>query len=110
MRKKLKEIIESAPQTKSGTFDEFLIVPSGEQYDGFWGRNGFNNIILLAKRREEATFNILTNYSDVFVLLNIHSVNIDIPTELNCVRVFLDKPIKIHDVTSSVIGYGGEEL
>lgn len=109
MTEKLKEIIEKAVHKDSGTFNEFLIVPTGEKYDGFWGENGFDKMILLAKQRDEKDYCILTNYSDSFHLIKIYSVNFDIPSDLNCVRVFLDKPIEINSVASSVIGYGKEK-
>ena len=109
MTEKLKEIIEKAERKESGTFDEFLIVPTGEKYDGFWGVNGFDQMILLAKKKVESEWFILTNYSDSFHLIYIHSVNFDIPSDLNCVRVFLNESIEINGVTSSVIGYGQEK-
>lgn len=109
MTEKLKEIIEKAERKESGTFDEFLIVPTGEKYDGFWGVNGFDQMILLAKKKVESEWCILTNYSDSFHLIYIHSVNFDIPSDLNCVRVFLDESIEINGVASSVIGYGQEK-
>ncbi len=37
MNEKLQEIINNAVPKSSGQFDEFLIVPTGEKYDGFWG-------------------------------------------------------------------------
>lgn len=109
MNEKLQEIINNAVPKSSGQFNEFLIVPTGEKYDGFWGVNGFDKMILLAKKREEKDFCILTNYSDAFHLIKIRSVSFDIPSELNCVRVFLDETIEINDVASSVIGYGKEK-
>lgn len=109
MTERLKEIIDNAIPKESGTFNEFLIVPTGEKYDGFWGENVFDKMILLAKKREESEWCILTNYSDSFHLIYIHSVNFDIPSDLNCVRVFLDESIEINTVASSVMGYGKEK-
>lgn len=110
MTEKLKQIIDNAIPKTSGTFNEFLIVPTGEKNDGFWGENGFNKIVLLAKQIGEENFCILTDYSDSFHLFNIHSVNFDIPSDLNCVRLFLNEPIEINGGTSSIIGYAKENL
>ena len=109
MTEKLKEIIEKAEVKESGIFNEFLIVPTGEKYDGFWGVNGFDKMILLAKKRDESEWCILTTYSDSFHLIYIHSVNFDIPSDLNCLRVLLDELIEINTVASSVMGYGKEK-
>lgn len=109
MTERLKEIIENAVYKDSGIFNEFLIVPTGAKYDGFWGENGFNKMVLLARQRGEQDFCILTDYSDSFHLIKIHSVNFDIPSDLNCVRVFLDESIEFHGVASSVIAYGKEK-
>lgn len=109
MTEKLKEIIEKAEVKESGIFNEFLIVPTGEKYDGFWGVNGFDKMILLAKKRDESEWCILTTYSDSFHLIYTHSVNFDIPSDLNCLRVFLDELIEINTVASSVMGYGKEK-
>lgn len=109
MTERLKEIIDNAIPKESGTFNEFLIVPTGKKYDGFWGENGFDKIVLLARQRGEENFCILTDYSDSFHLINIYSVNFDIPSDLNCVRLFLDNPIEINGVASSIMGYGKEK-
>ena len=108
MTEKLKEIINNAIPKSSGTFNEFLIVTTGAKYDGFWGENGFDKMVLLAKKRGEKDYCILTDYSDSFHLIDIYSVNFDIPSDLNCVRVFLDESIEINGVASSIIGYAKE--
>lgn len=110
MTEKLKEIIEKAVHKDSGTFNEFLIVPTGEKYDGFWGENGFDQMILLAKEKVENEWCILTNYSDAFHLINLETINFDIPSDLNCVRVWSDVPLEINGVASSVIAYGKRRI
>lgn len=107
MTEKLENIIEKAEHKDHGIFDEFLIIPTGEKYDGFWGVNGYDKMILLARSNSQIDFCILTNFSDTFHIFQAESVNFDIPSDLGCVRVFTDKPIVIHDSNlSSVIGYG----
>lgn len=109
MTEKLEKIIEKAEYKDHGMFDEFLIILTGEKYDGFWGVNGYDKMILLARSNSKIDFCILTNSSDSFHLIQTGAVNFDIPSDLGCVRVFTDKPIVIHDSgVSSVIGYGNE--
>lgn len=109
MTEELEKLIQKAECKDHGTFNQFLIVPTGEIYDGFWGINGYDKMILLARLGNEADWCILTNQSDTFHLIQTSAVNFDIPSNLGCVRVFTDKPIAIHcsDV-SSVIGFGNE--
>ena len=107
MTEKLEKIIEKAEHKDHGIFDEFLIIPTGEKYDGFWGVNGYDKMILLARSNSQIDFSILTNFSDAFHIFQAENVNFDIPSDLGCVRVFTDKPIVIHDSNvSSIIGYG----
>lgn len=105
MTQELAEIIKNAERKECGVFNEFLIVPTGEKYDGFWGANGFDKILLLAKGMHDEDFCILTDYSDSFHLINSHSVNFDIPSDLGVVRVFTDESIVINYPESSVLGF-----
>lgn len=106
MNEELKKLIENAKPCDHGIFDEFLIIPSEEDYDGFWGQNGFKNLIILATRRGESEWIFLSNSSDVFHLINIYDCNFDSPSELGCVRAFLNRPVEINGVQSSIMGYG----
>lgn len=104
MNKKLKEIIEKAQHKETGAYNQFLIIPTGEKYDGFLGINGFNKMIILAGNQGQEDWFILTNYSDAFHLLNPpQGISFDCPTDLNCIRLFSDKPIEIMSVASSVL-------
>ena len=52
MTEKLKEIIKTAPRAKEGSsYTSFLLIPTSNAYDGFWGKNGFNNIIVLGQKQ-----------------------------------------------------------
>lgn len=110
MTQKLAEIIKNAERKRCGVFNEFLIVPTGEKYDGFWGVNGFDKILLLAKGMNDEDFCILTDYSDSFHLIRSKGVNFDIPSDLGCVRVFTDELIEINYPESSVLGFVKKEV
>lgn len=97
MTDKLKELIEKAPVKRKGTFKNFMIVSNGA-YDGIWGENGFNSIILLGFDVETEEYVKITDYADVFNIYNVgESVgfNLDIPTEYGVPRIWFSKFITI---------------
>ena len=97
MTDKLKELIEKAPVKRKGTFKNFMIVSNGA-YDGIWGENGFNSIILLGLDVETGEYVKITDYADVFNIYNVgESVgfNLDVPTEYGVPRIWFGKFITI---------------
>lgn len=48
MKKALRELIENAEEKRIGDFYAFLTIPNGI-YNGFWGKNGFCNILFLGQ-------------------------------------------------------------
>ena len=115
MKKALKELIENAPVKLKGDFYMFLIVSNGV-YDGFWGKNGYNNIIILAKEQNDKTktWYKLSEYADKFDIFplfesgtTIRSFDLDIPKEYGVPRIWFDKAIRIDYTiqTSDVIGH-----
>lgn len=115
MTEKLKEIIKNAKHIEEGTFKEFLIIPTGEKYDGFWGENGFDEMIILAGNYNNGEWYLLTNFSDTFNILpfnpfhRMFGINFDSPSDYGCLRVFFDNPIEIESVASSVIARPKED-
>ena len=112
MTDKLKKLIEEAPCIHSGKFGAFMIIPNG-QYDGFWGVNGYDNILILARPLKEDKWYKLATEADVFFVCDHDrsSFNLDIPTEYGVPRIWFDKPIEIdYSIpTASVIGYAKAE-
>lgn len=108
MTDKLKELIEKAPVKRKGTFKNFMIVSNGA-YDGFFGKNGFDSIILLGFDVETKEYVKITDYADVFDIFNVGEhigFNLDIPTEYGIPRIWFGKPVHIDNElnTSTVIG------
>lgn len=106
---KLKELIENAPTIQGGVFQFFLIVSNGI-YDGFWGENGYNNIIILAKKPKSDVWYKLCEEADKFTIFNItekQTFNLDIPSDYGVPRIWFHKPIKIdYSVpTADIFGY-----
>ena len=53
MKKIAKEFIESAVPMENDSFTDMWILDSDKIYDGFWGKNGYNNIIILGMNRDK---------------------------------------------------------
>lgn len=113
MTDKLKEIIDNAEHAKEGKFyKEFLIIPTGHKYDG--GVNGFDKMLILAGNLENDEWAIVTDYSDAFNIINQgRTINFDVPSKYDCLRIFFDESIELTSVTSNVLSFGkivGEEI
>lgn len=114
MTKELKELIATAPTIQNGVFQCFLIVSNGI-YDGFWGENGYNNIIILAQRPKSDYWYKLCENADKFTIFNItekQTFNLDIPSDYGVPRIWFHKPIKINYTvpTSDIFGYMESEV
>ena len=96
MTEQLKELIENAPIKRSGIFINLLVCSNGK-YDGFWGENGYDNIILLGYDLETKQYYKITDKADVFNAFQFHdlanqislgSFNMDIPNEYGVPRIW----------------------
>ena len=111
MTDELKKLIEDAPSIHSGKFDSFMVVPNG-QYDGFWGVNGYDNILILARPWEEDKWYKLATKADVFsVYGNCSSFHLAIPSQYGVPRIWFNNPIEIrHELpTARVLGHAKAE-
>lgn len=104
-----KELVANAPVRTSGLFRAFMFSSNGI-YDGFWGKNGYDNIVVLGQAVEDDMWYRIACEVDVF---NIGfkepytSVSIEIPSEFGVPRLFFHKPIQIDydGYTSSVLSF-----
>lgn len=108
MTKALEELIENAEHREVGDYDILMIVPNGT-YDGFWGVNGYDNIMLLGKVREENKWYIISDEgADVLNIERIgHAIlNLDIPSVYGMPTIWFRRPIHIDRTTpiSSITG------
>lgn len=107
MRKILKELIDNAEFCETGIFNEFLIIPTHTKYNGFWGNNGYENMIVLARNFDSKTYyRISQKQCDVLNLLYVNHVSVDIPDDVGCVRISSVSPIEIQFPASAILGYG----
>lgn len=100
MTKALKELIEKAPKISKGYFEALMIISNGK-YDGFWGKNGFNNIMILGRLwgNEKAGWYKLSSYADkldLYCLSNAYCFNLDIPEQYAVPVIWFNRPIEIN--------------
>ena len=111
MKKSVKELMSRAVPRKSEKFSDIYIIDSEKKYDGFWGKNGYNNIIVLGRANVQSEeLELITEHSDVINIMQTSwSVNIDISSKNGVVHLWADKPLTISaPVNSSCIFYGEE--
>lgn len=108
MTKAQKELLANCEPYKDGTpFDTVILIPTGKKYDGFWGENGYNQILVVCLDKETGKYYKCgdTYQVDVVHLENLGNINIDVPKESNCIRIFPNqqpKRLVINDILSYI--------
>ena len=108
MKKALKELIENAPRRDCGEYVYFLLIPTNRMYNGFFGKNGYNNMIVLGYDKAEKKHYRLDKESgsDDFSIWDVYGTQMDVPNEYGCVRVHFREPLRVDYPQSSVMAYG----
>lgn len=104
MTDKLKELIEKATYKPIGDFSSLMFVSNGE-YDGFWGKNGYDNVLILGYEKDE--WYKISEYGDAFCIgLGSMGFDLDIPSDYGIPRICFHKLIHIdaHEKLSTVFG------
>lgn len=112
MKKALKELMKNAADTYKGYFIKFIFIPDGI-YNGFWGKNGYDKMIILGYEVKSKMWCRLTGIStqtDVFSIFKVRSFNVHIRHDLGVPEIFLDRPIRIDNTKqlSQILVYGEE--
>lgn len=99
MKKALKELIENAkPYDSNKSFNRIMFLSDGV-YKGFWGKNGYNNILILAQELNSGEWYKITKDGqscDWFYICSCNmSFNLDIPKEYGIPSIWFDSPIRI---------------
>ena len=111
MNKELKNLIEKAEDYELGKpLSSFYIVSTNKLYNGFWGKNGYNGIIIIGVGyKEDKLYFVNRDYEcDVIHLMqfrhftNVGGMSIDIPNDKNCIHMWFDKPICFKYLLSSM--------
>ena len=106
MKKALKELLEKAEPRVAGRYDAFLIIDDHKQYNGFWGKNGFNSMTILGYDSTTQKYYLISSgIADVIYTLDKIAWNIDISSSLGCVHIWFSSPVYIHNdlAISSVV-------
>ena len=104
MTDKLKELIEKATYKPVGDFASLMFVSNGE-YDGFWGKNGYDNLLILGYEKGE--WYKISEYGDAFYIFTaLMNFNLDIPSDYGVPRMWFHKPVHIDasGINSTIIG------
>lgn len=110
MKKALKELIENAEVKMVGEFSAFLTIPNGI-YEGFWGKNGYDNILLLGQSTEDGKWYRIADTIYAIHLCYPPSLNWKISSKYGVPSFWTTEPISIHydGFTSSVIACSNEK-
>lgn len=104
MTDKLQKLIDSVPFRPVGTFEKLMFVSAGK-YDGLWGINGYDNLLILGGIGDN--WYKISDYGDKFDIYKTGvGFNLDIPTEYGVPRIWFNKPVYIDNRLgiSSVVG------
>lgn len=103
MKKKVKDFIAQAVPRYHDEFHNLFVIDSERIYDGFFGKNGYNNIILIGKRNDCEDYELITDWSDA-VHVFYGGFDMDIHSETGIIHLWSNKGFKLHGgVNSSVI-------
>lgn len=99
MKKKVKEFIEQAEPRTSDEFIAFYIIDSEKLYNGLFGKNGFNNIVLIGRTPPidgKSHYELITDYSDAIHFYNgCGTANIEISHDNGIVCLWFTTPVKL---------------
>lgn len=104
MKKALKELIENAEVKRAGEFRAFLTIPNGI-YNGFWGKNGYDNILLLGQSAEDGKWYKIADKIDAIHFFYPPALNWEINSKYGVPSFWSHRPISIEydGFTSSLI-------
>ena len=110
MKKALKELIENSEQLKGEKFFNRIMFISNGIYNGFWGKNDYDNLLILAQEDKTNKWYRITGKNqqiDVFFICKCSmGFNLDIPTKYGIPSIWFNKPVKIQNdfQLSQIIG------
>lgn len=88
------------------------IINTEQAYNGFWGANGYNNIMLVGYSSDDKYYVLSDKQCDVVHLWKTNSpyISIDIPEDFNCIRIFgFSQPLMLANSCSSATLTSQEE-
>ena len=105
MTKKEKALIDTAIEYDGSPLDGLYIISAHKLYKGFWGENGYNEMIILGYRwpkdekcryEEKIVYHFNLNYQkDVLQCFKDIQFSMDMPNEYDCLRLCFREPIVV---------------
>lgn len=109
MTKALKELIKNAPTRVVGNYTKIMFVSNGV-YDGFWGKNGYDNMLILGFSDDDKKWYKISEYGDVFSIYHIkNALNVDIDSKYKIPAIWFSGAVHI-DNSMSLSSVTGELL
>ena len=104
MKKALKELVANAGWKRNGKFRAFMTIPNGI-YDGFWGKNGYDNILFLGQSVEDGKWYKIADEIDAIHFFSPPSLNWEINSKYEVPSFWTDIPVQVNydGLTSSLI-------
>ena len=99
MTKKEKELVAKAIPYDGSPIDGLYIFSTHKLYEGIWGKNGYNSMIILAyayqsEHEDNKYFHFDLDYQrDVIQCLKDIQFSIDVPNSCDCIRLCFRKPM-----------------
>ena len=88
---------------KHDQFDNLYVIDSEKAYGGLFGKNGYNNIILIGHNNDSEEYELITDWSDVVHVFK-GGFNMDIDSDNGIVHLWSEKAFKMRGgAVSSVI-------
>lgn len=111
MKRALRELVENA-KTRSDfelyDYRWFLLIPTRKAYNGFWGKNGYNNMIILGyDETEKAYYRLDSGDTDDFSISEMRYLQFDVPREYGCIRVHFHGTLKCGGMPLSSVSAEG---
>lgn len=99
MNQKTKDFIDKAlplpkDMCKNTPFNPIWLIDSGKLYNGSYGKNGFNDIIVIGQSKDGKLYKI-TEHSDIIGFMRVRtSIDVDVEHGIQAMRLeFNEQPI-----------------
>lgn len=101
--KEKKLLAQAKPYQSNLEFRAIYIINSKKDYDGFFGKNGYRNIIVIGQTFDDELYRLGQVQQDVLTIQNPYDyrLSFEISKEDDCLHMWVYKPYKIvYDVHS----------
>ena len=95
--KEKKLLAQAKPYQHDLEFRAIYIINSKKDYDGFWGKNGYRNIIVIGQTFHNELYRLGQVQQDVLTIENPYDYRLkfEIGKEDDCLHMWVNQPYKI---------------